>query len=113
MKTVREFRMREMLRITLRDVLKKVDIVESMTELSVLADVIIENSLSVVRKSIEATYGVPEGEAFSVIALGKLGGEELNYSSDVDLIFVYGSEARRDVGNIEGQGNHNQQDQQP
>jgi glutamate-ammonia-ligase adenylyltransferase len=98
MKTVREFRMREMLRITLRDVLKKVDIVESMTELSVLADVIIENSLSVVRKAIEATYGVPEGEAFSVIALGKLGGEELNYSSDVDLIFVYGSEAGETSG---------------
>ncbi len=98
MKAVREFRMGEMLRITLRDVLKKADIVESMRELSVLADVIIGASLSVVGRAVEATYGVPEDEAFSVIALGKLGGEELNYSSDVDLIFVYGKEAGETSG---------------
>ncbi len=92
MKAVREFRLEEMLGITLRDLLKKTDIVASMLELSILADVTIENSLEVVRRSLIEMYGAPAEDSFSVVALGKLGGEELNYSSDVDLIFVYGTE---------------------
>jgi glutamate-ammonia-ligase adenylyltransferase len=92
MEAVREFRMQEMLRITLRDILRKTDLVGSMAELSVLADVVIANSLVVVRRSLTEIYGAPADNAFAVIALGKLGGEELNYSSDVDIIFVYGTE---------------------
>jgi glutamate-ammonia-ligase adenylyltransferase len=98
MDAARELRMQEMLRITLRDILGKTDPVGSMKELSDLADVIIENSLSVVRRTMVETYGTPANDAFSVIALGKLGGEELNYSSDVDLIFVYGTEVGETSG---------------
>jgi glutamate-ammonia-ligase adenylyltransferase len=98
MDAAREFRMQQMLRITLRDILEKTDPVGSMMELSNLADAIIENSLSVVRRTMDATYGTPADDAFSVIALGKLGGEELNYSSDVDLIFVYGTEVGETSG---------------
>lgn len=104
MTTVREFKMRETLRITLRDILKKIDVVEVMYELSALADVVIENSLSVVRLSMREKYGAPVGDAFSVIALGKLGGEELNFSSDVDLIFVYDSEEGDTSGVLTAQG---------
>lgn len=104
MTTVRDFKMRELLRITLRDILKKADLVEVMFELSSLADVILDNSLYVVRKSLEEIYGVPKDDAFSVIALGKLGGEELNFSSDVDLIYVYGTEAGETTGVRTGQG---------
>ena len=98
MTVVRRFRMEQMLRITLRDILKKIDLVDVMLELSVLADVIIENSLRVTRESLLKTYGIPKDDSFAVIALGKLGGEELNFSSDVDLIFVYGT----DDGETEG-----------
>jgi glutamate-ammonia-ligase adenylyltransferase len=98
MDVVREFRIQQMLRITLRDILEKTDPVGSMMELSNLADVIIENSLSVVRRIMAETYGTPADDAFSVIALGKLGGQELNYSSDVDLIFVYGTEVGETSG---------------
>ncbi len=103
MKTVREFKTGEMLKITLRDILKKADIVDIMFEISSLADVIIENSLELVRKSLTEIYGAPQDDAFSVIALGKLGGEELNFSSDVDLIFVYGTEVGETAG---AQTNH-------
>jgi glutamate-ammonia-ligase adenylyltransferase len=98
MDAVREFRIQQILRITLRDILEKTDPVGSMMELSNLADVIIENSLSVVRRIMAETYGTPADDAFSVIALGKLGGQELNYSSDVDLIFVYGTEVGETSG---------------
>lgn len=92
MTSVREFKMKELLRTTLRDILSKTDLVEVMFELSTLADVVIEHSLGVVKKSVDVIYGTPSHDAFSVISLGKLGGEELNFSSDVDLVFVYGTE---------------------
>ncbi len=98
MTVVRRFRMDEILRITLRDILGKADLVDVMLELSTLADVIIENSLRVARESLNEIYGLPKNDAFAVIALGKLGGEELNFSSDVDLIYVYGSEAGETAG---------------
>ena len=103
-KTMREFRTKELLRITLRDILKKADLVDIMLELSDLADVIIEYSLELVRKSLSEIYGAPADDAFSVIALGKLGAEELNFSSDVDLIFVYGTEIGETTGIQTNQG---------
>ena len=104
MDAVREFRLREILRITLRDILGRCDLVDTMLELSSLAEAIIENSLEVVRKSLAGIYGAPEGDAFSVISLGKLGGEELNFSSDIDLIFVYGTEKGETAGIRTNQG---------
>ena len=104
MAVVRDFKMRETLRITLRDILRKTDLVDVMLELSALADVVLDQSLSVVRASVSETYGSPANDAFSVIALGKLGGEELNFSSDVDLIFVYGTEAGETSGVTTSQG---------
>lgn len=104
MTAVREFRLKEILGIAIRDILKKVDLLETMLELSCLADAIIENSLSLVQKSIGEVYGCPENDAFSVISLGKLGGEELNFSSDVDLVYVYGTETGETAGVKTGQG---------
>jgi [glutamine synthetase] adenylyltransferase / [glutamine synthetase]-adenylyl-L-tyrosine phosphorylase len=104
MKTVREFKTKHMLRITLRDILRKADLVDLMLELSLLADAIIQSSLELVQASLCRTYGQPADDAFSIIALGKLGAEELNYSSDVDLIFVYGTEIGETTGIESGQG---------
>ena len=98
MSAVREFKMGELLRIALRDILGKGDLVEVMLELSCLAEVILDNSLKVVRKALDEVYGAPKDDAFSVISLGKLGGEELNFSSDVDLIYVYGTEKGETTG---------------
>ncbi len=104
MNAMREFKIKELLRITLRDILKKADLVDIMIELSALADVIIENSLTLVRGVLSGIYGSPANDAFSVIALGKLGAEELNFSSDVDLIFVYGTEIGETTGIATSQG---------
>lgn len=104
MAVVREFRLREMLKITLRDILEREDLVDVMAELSMLSEVIMECSLRVVAGTLAGTYGSPAYDAFTVIALGKLGGEELNFSSDVDLMFVYGQEEGDTSGVLTPQG---------
>jgi glutamate-ammonia-ligase adenylyltransferase len=83
------FRRRQLLRILLRDVLQYADVSETTEDLSNLADAIVNATWQAVRRDLAEETGAPAGAQFSVIALGKLGGRELNYSSDIDLIFVY------------------------
>ncbi|MGD1091293.1 MAG: glutamine-synthetase adenylyltransferase [Bryobacteraceae bacterium] len=87
------FRRKAILRIAVRDVLGLGTLPEITAELSALADAIVEIAYGRIRKDLISRFGVPQsknGEAyFAVIALGKLGGEELNYSSDIDLLFLY------------------------
>ncbi len=104
MNAVRRLRLREILKITLRDILRKADLVDIMFEMSALADVIIEGSLGVVRGYVRSVYGTPEADQFAVIALGKLGAEELNFSSDVDFMYVYGTEIGETSGVLTAQG---------
>jgi glutamate-ammonia-ligase adenylyltransferase len=85
------FRRRQILRIVLRDVLKFADLSETAEDLSNLADAMLNVTFEAVRKDLARTWGEIPG-LFSVIALGKLGGSELNYSSDIDLMFVYSGE---------------------
>ncbi|MBI5073590.1 MAG: bifunctional [glutamate--ammonia ligase]-adenylyl-L-tyrosine phosphorylase/[glutamate--ammonia-ligase] adenylyltransferase [Nitrospirae bacterium] len=104
MNAVRRFRLKEILKITLRDILKKADLVDIMFEMSCLADVITEGSLNIIRQYVSSIYGSPEDEKFSVIALGKLGAEELNFSSDVDFMYVYNTEIGETSGVLNSQG---------
>lgn len=93
-----QFRRQEILRILLRDVLGLARLPETTEELSNLSDAILEVSFERIHKELIARHGVPQYEdesgqlrecGFAVIALGKLGGRELNYSSDIDLMFLY------------------------
>ena len=83
------FRRRQLLRILLRDVLQYADLSETTEDLSNLADAILNATWGAVRHELAAEMDAPDSAEFSVIALGKLGGRELNYSSDIDLIFIY------------------------
>jgi [glutamine synthetase] adenylyltransferase / [glutamine synthetase]-adenylyl-L-tyrosine phosphorylase len=88
------FRRRQLLRILIRDMLGLGTLPEITGELTALADTIVETAYDRIRQQLIADCGMPEthtGEEshFSVIALGKMGGNELNYSSDIDLMFVY------------------------
>ena len=96
--TLARFRRRQSLRILLRDVLGLAALADITGELSNLADAILDFAYRQIRGQLTARYGeplfdAPDGQSracgFAVIALGKLGGQELNYSSDVDLMFVY------------------------
>ena len=81
------FRRRQLLRIVLRDVLRFADLSETAEDLSNLADAILNVTCRRVRGEMAREFGETTAR-FSVIALGKLGGRELNYSSDIDLMFV-------------------------
>ena len=92
------FKRREYLRITLRDVLNLATLADTVLELSDLADVLIERALRLCAQRLENLYGLPQWRdatghlqpaRLTVLSLGKLGGQELNYSSDIDLIFLY------------------------
>ena len=93
------FKRREYVRIMLRDVLKIAPLAETTAEISALADVLIEEALREADSRLQRRHGTPQhldslGRSvetpFAVLALGKLGGNELNYSSDVDLMYIYG-----------------------
>jgi len=92
------FRRRELLRIYLHDIRRSQTLVETMEELSNLADAILDYALSLARQDLDNRYGLPRSvddrgrtatAEFCVIALGKLGSMELNYASDIDLVFLY------------------------
>lgn len=92
------FRRRELLRIYLHDVRRAHTLVETTEELSNLADAILDYALNLARQDLDNKFGAPlhndeRGRVapaeFSIVALGKLGSCELNYSSDIDLLFLY------------------------
>src|SRR6185312_10591698 len=85
------FRKREYIRIALRDMLGIATLAETTAELSALADVILEAALREAESQTRVRFGSPPaaGARFAVLSLGKLGGNELNYSSDVDLLYLF------------------------
>ena len=106
--TLALFRRQQILRILLRDVLGLCSLSDTTEELSNLADAILDVSYKRIREQYVSKHGVPHyvdqaGETrecgMSVIALGKLGGNELNYSSDIDLMFVYAANGETDGPN--------------
>lgn len=98
MRVLRLFKKRWLLRITLRDITGEADIQSSMDELTLLADIIISTALGWSIKFNAQRFGAPEKNAIALISAGKLGGEELNYSSDVDLLAVYSSDEGQTSG---------------
>jgi glutamate-ammonia-ligase adenylyltransferase len=93
------FKKREYVRIVLRDVLGIATLAEVTAEISALSDVLIEEALRTAAADLQKRYGAPHSldaqgravePAFTVLSLGKLGGNELNYSSDIDLLYLFG-----------------------
>lgn len=81
---------REILRIGFRDICQIDDINRTTIQLSILARVILSNLFELCFEKKKSEHTFPKiSPQFSIIALGKLGGDELNYSSDVDLILIY------------------------
>ncbi len=91
---LRKFRLREIIRIAWRDLAGRADLSQTMADLSALADACINQALSFLYEWACRKYGIPTGydgspQHLVVLGMGKLGGGELNFSSDVDLIFAY------------------------
>ncbi|MCX7096938.1 MAG: bifunctional [glutamate--ammonia ligase]-adenylyl-L-tyrosine phosphorylase/[glutamate--ammonia-ligase] adenylyltransferase [Methylococcales bacterium] len=94
MQALRLFRRREMVRIAWRDLAGWAPLSETLAEVSWLADACIQYALAWLYTQACAKYGTPvladgSPQQIIVLGMGKLGAYELNYSSDIDLIFAY------------------------
>ncbi len=117
---LRRFRNEEFLRIALNDLYGQMRQGVGAKQLSWLAEVCLEQSWKMAREELYPRFGAPfskgeDGEvqetAFAIIAMGKLGGLELNYHSDLDIIFIYENEgqtqptAKTDASRFKSLGN--------
>lgn len=101
-RALRQFRQREMVRIAWRDLAGRASLSETMENLSALADACLQETVDKLFLWQTAEQGFPADaqgnrQHLVVIAMGKLGARELNFSSDIDLIFAY-PEAGETVG---------------
>ncbi|MGJ8669222.1 MAG: bifunctional [glutamate--ammonia ligase]-adenylyl-L-tyrosine phosphorylase/[glutamate--ammonia-ligase] adenylyltransferase [Oceanococcus sp.] len=101
-RSLRRFRNKRMVHIAWQELCGAVSAEETVSRLSDLADECLQQSVQWHLPRLKARHGTPRDAAgdevqFCIIALGKLGGHELNFSSDVDVIFAY-----RDNGQTDG-----------
>jgi glutamate-ammonia-ligase adenylyltransferase len=110
LRSLRRFKRRETLRISYGDIVREQSLRTVTLQISYLAEAILEAALGAAWRRVGAKRGVPlgpEGQParFVVLGMGKLGGLELNYSSDIDLIFLYDvdgqTDSRRPITNEE------------
>jgi glutamate-ammonia-ligase adenylyltransferase len=95
---LRRFRNEEFLRIAMGDIHGRMPQGQGTSQLSALADVCLKQALAIAREELLPRFGLPflrdeEGAqheaAFAIVGMGKLGGMELNYHSDLDIIFIH------------------------
>ena len=94
MMLLRQLRQKIMVQIALKDLLGLVDLSQTLVALSALADYCIQQAAIIAYRQLRERYGEPvntagEPQSLIILAMGKLGGQELNYSSDIDLVFAY------------------------
>ncbi len=105
---LRQHKQREYLRIGARDLLPSVTLEETVRELSALADASLHAAYQFGRRDVEREYGallLPDKKSpnrFVVLGMGKLGGGELNFSSDIDVIFLYEDDEGESAGGGRG-----------
>jgi glutamate-ammonia-ligase adenylyltransferase len=97
LRAFRRFRQRQVLRIGTNDIIRERPLEEVTRDISHVADAAVEVALAQARQHMAQRFGEPHTAAgeparCTVLAFGKLGGEELNYSSDIDLMVLYDDE---------------------
>ena len=104
---VRGYKRKESLRLGLRDLLGDADLETTTRELTNLAEVTLQVCYEIGTDELTEKMGMPWGElpegekvpsTIAVIAMGKFGGYELNFSSDIDVMFVYSHDGETDQG---------------
>ncbi|MDE0044213.1 MAG: hypothetical protein OXT74_19405, partial [Candidatus Poribacteria bacterium] len=100
---LRQFKNSEVLRIGLRSILKRADLWTTTAELSDLAEATLKAIYPHISGQFKQQYGIPltsDGveATFSIIGMGKLGGRELNFSSDLDVMMVYSGQGETTEG---------------
>jgi glutamate-ammonia-ligase adenylyltransferase len=88
---LRRCKARELLRVAIRDVANWSPIEETTLELTLLAELCVRTVSSQWLAQLTRRWGDP-GTEFAIVGMGKFGGQELNYSSDIDVVFIYGAD---------------------
>ena len=83
---LRHYKQRQVLRLTLADLEGELGVMALSDELSAAADTILEATLEAAARSLQLAAPVP---GFCIVGYGKLGGKELGYASDLDIVFIY------------------------
>ncbi|MHA7817630.1 MAG: bifunctional [glutamate--ammonia ligase]-adenylyl-L-tyrosine phosphorylase/[glutamate--ammonia-ligase] adenylyltransferase [Pseudohaliea sp.] len=98
MDALRYFKAAHVLRVAASERLGRLPLMKVSDKLTFIAEVVLEQVLRVAWASLVARYGEPArsggGTGFAICAYGKLGGIELGYASDLDLVFLWDAEAR-------------------
>lgn len=89
---LRRVKRAEELRIGLQDILDRAEVTETHRALTHLAEACLEAALRMGEQDLAARFGAADPPGFAIVGLGKLGGMELGYASDLDLVFVYRQE---------------------
>lgn len=106
-RVLRLYKQKEYLRIGSRDLLMLADVVEVTRELSDLASASLDTACDFSIENLKKAHGAPmykdekglcKEAVFTVIGLGKLGGRELNFSSDIDILYIYSSDDGETAG---------------
>jgi glutamate-ammonia-ligase adenylyltransferase len=98
---IRRFKHREILRVAYGDIIGGQDIETVTRQISHVADAACQAAWQFAHRQLAARWGQPRGpdgtpSRFVILAMGKLGGSELNYSSDIDLVMFYDEDGRTD-----------------
>jgi glutamate-ammonia-ligase adenylyltransferase len=86
---LRRVKKAEELRIGLQDILDQTDVTETHRALTHVAEACLEAALRIAQQDLAERFGVADPPGFAIVGLGKLGGMELGYASDLDVVFVY------------------------
>ena len=102
---LRRLRRRVLLTLIARDVTGRADLAEVVATMTWLAELTVQSAVAAMARELAAQHGVPIGadgvpQDLLVVGMGKLGGRELNVSSDIDLIFVYDEDGETNGANV-------------
>ena len=102
MEALRYFKASQVLRVAASDLAERLPVMKVSDKLSFIAEACLEEALHLAWAQLVDRYGEPardgEGSGFAILAYGKLGGIELSYASDLDLVFVYDAPASGRTG---------------
>ena len=101
---LRRLRRRVLLTLIARDATGRADLAEVVATMTWLAELTVQSAVAAMARELATRHGVPTGadgvpQDLLVVGMGKLGGRELNVSSDIDLIFVYDEDGETNPAN--------------
>lgn len=99
LRAIRQYRARHLLRIGINDIIRDRPLEELTADIAIVAEAAVQVTLTLAERTVQKRFGQPrtfDGQPgrMVVLAFGKLGGQELNYSSDIDLMVVFDEEGQ-------------------